>query len=65
MTVRKKRESFRKQTLRQRCMTCTFSPLDNPEVGCVVTGGAMEEDRQTVSQEEPEKERSEWKGRNE
>ncbi len=46
-------------------MTCTFSPLDNPEVGCVVTGGAMEEDRQTVSQEEPEKERSEWKGRNE
>ena len=33
-TVRKKeRVSFRKQTLKQRCMTCTFSPLDNPEVG--------------------------------
>lgn len=27
----KKRVSFRKQTLRQPCMTCTFSPLSNPD----------------------------------
>ncbi len=76
MSVRKKEErerervSLRKQTLRQHCMTCTFSPLDNPEVGCVVTGGGgirgrgRQTDRQTV-RGEPEKAKSQWKERNE
>lgn len=44
------RVSFRKQTLRQRCVTCTFSPLNNPEG--VWRGG------KTDRQQEPEKEKS-------
>ena len=45
---KKKRVSLRKQTLKQRCMTCTFSPLDNPEVVVGEGWGGGQTDRQTV-----------------